>query len=81
MGLDWESIERLFADEYTATLIDRQVLALERAAAACSAGVLVSDLHGLSVILNLAMRAVSEHGTPFVGACCQLLRVLGKVRC
>ena len=77
--MDWESVEHLFQDEYTATLIDRQVLALDRCAAACSAGVLVADLKGFSVVLGLATRAVNEHGGPFEGACCALIRVMSKV--
>jgi hypothetical protein len=78
--MDWQGIERLFQDEYTSALIDRQVHALDRVAAACSNGVLVSDLHGLYVVLTLAVRAVGERGAIFEAPCCSLLRVIGKVR-
>lgn len=77
--MEWEVIERLFEDSYTSTLVDRQVHALERAAAACTNGVLVKDLRGFSVILGLAARAVNEHGAPFQAACCALFKVFAKV--
>ena len=78
--MDWEAIERLFKDEFTSSLIDRQVNALERAAAACAGGILVSDLRGFSVALGLATRAVHEHGAPFEAASCALIRAASKVK-
>lgn len=78
--MDWGAIQRLFEDDFTSSLIDRQVNALERAAVECSGGILVSELRGFSVVLSLATRAVIEHGAPFEGCCCALIRVVGKVR-
>jgi hypothetical protein len=78
--MDWQGIVRLFDDEYTSALINRQVHALSRVVAACKPGVLVSELKGFSVVLDLATRAVGEHGAAFEETCCALLRIVGKVR-